>query len=76
MKTITIILFFILGILTYLYFPKDMHIEVPDSSPRVIAGSEVINSEQSCATVQDYITVDGQIITGDKHMRCNQPQSN
>lgn len=53
-----------------------MHIEVPDSSPRVIAGSEVINSEQSCATVQDYITVDGQIITGDKHMRCNQPQSN
>lgn len=70
MKYIVAITFFLLGIVTYIYFPRDAHIEVPDNAPRVLSGTQIIHNENQCATYQDYLLVDKKMITGQQHIQC------
>lgn len=72
-QKIVIAAFFVLGAIVYTVFPKDAHIDVPDSAPRVEAESRIVMDEgQPCKTVQAYLVVDGSTtINGPEKVVCS-----
>lgn len=73
MTKIVFIIFFILGMIFYFVFPKDAHIEVPDSPPRVYAGTEQLMNDEGnghCQIYENYLAVDGTHISGPQKVVC------